>query len=230
MFSKVFLAMTAGEIKESAAERIAYMALHFSPYSKGLSNPPQSLPENSIMLLDDSMQIGQHDPRLVVQQLKELVSRFSVSALLLDFQKEVTAESEAMVSSILQALPCVVAATAVYAKKFHCPVFLAPPPANILLADYLSPWLKQGVFLEIAPETMQFTVTKKGSTKSPIHPPRDFPLEDKRLHCHYQVEVLPDRAVFTVCRYTADLQPLVEEAERLGVLGCVGLYGELLGK
>lgn len=230
MFSKVFLAMTAGEMKASSAERVAYMALHFSPYGTGLSNPPQNLPENSILLLDDSMQIGHHDPQLVVQQLKELVSRFSVSALLLDFQKEATAESEAMVSNILQALPCPVAATAVYAKKLHCPVFLAPPPVNKPLPDYLRPWLKQGVYLEIAPDCLEFTVTEKGSSKKQLNPTQDLPFQDKRLHCHYQVEVFPDKAVFTICRNRTDLLPLVEEAEKLGVFGCVGLYAELFGK
>ena len=50
---------------------------------------------------------------------------------------------------------------------------------------------------------------------------------DERIHCHYDVEVLSDRAVFTICRYKEDLAALVEEAENLGVLGCVGLYHEL---
>ena len=116
MFSKVFLAMTAGEMRESSAQRIAYMALHFSPYNAGLSNFPQTLQENSLLLLDDSMQITNHDPQLVVWQLKELVDRFSISAILLDFQREISPAAEAMVSAILQALPCPVAATEVYAK------------------------------------------------------------------------------------------------------------------
>lgn len=230
MFSKVFLAMTAGEMYDAAAERIAYMALHFSPYGAGLSNPPQSLPENSILLLDDSMQIENHDPTLVARQLEELVSRFSASAVLLDFQRETSIPTRDMVSHVLQVLPCPVAATAPYAKEFHCPVFLAPPPVNTPLTAYLAPWLKQGVYLEIAPDCMEITVTEMGCTKSRIHSPKELPLTDKRLHCHYQVEVLPDKAVFTVCRYTPDLQSLVAEAETLGVFGCVGLYAELTNK
>lgn len=227
MFSKVFLAMTAGEMKELSAERIAYMALHFSLYNAGLSNPPQSLQKDSILLLDDSMQITHHDPQLVVQQLKELIGRFSVSALLLDFQRQASASAEAMVATILQELPCPVAATEAYAKKLSCPVFLAPPPVNQLLSDYLSPWLKQGVYLEIAPQFLRITVTENGSVQSQIPPVDNLPLEDKRLHCHYNVEVLPNRVAFTMGRYKTDLLQLVQEAEQLGVLGCVGLYGEL---
>lgn len=230
MFSKVFLAMTAGEMKEASAERIAYMALHFSPYGTGLSNPPQSLPKNSFLLLDDSMQIEDHDPALVAQQLQELVSSFSACAVLLDFQREASPQTRNMISHILQALPCPVAATAPYAKEFRCPVFLAPPPVNQALAAYLSPWLEHGIYLEIAPDCVEFTVTEKGCTKSQIYPPKDLPLTDKRLHSHYQIKVLSDKAVFTVCRYTADLQSLVKEAEALGVLGCVGLYTELADK
>jgi len=227
MFSRVFLAMTAGEMKESAAERMAYMALHFSPYSTGLSNPPQTLPENSILLLDDSMQIADHDPALVVQQLKKLVVSFSAQALLLDFQREVSAAAECMVSNILQALPCPVAATEAYARKLHCPVFLPPPPVNKPLVEYLSPWLEQGVYLEIAPDCLAITVTENGSAKLQICPVQSLPLEDKRLHCHYRVEAFPEKAIVTMCRYREDLQQLVNEAEQLGVLGCVGLYKEL---
>lgn len=227
MFSKVFLAMTAGEMKDLAAERVAYMALHFSPYGTGLSNPPKSLPENSIIILDDSMQIENHDPTLVARQLKELVSQFSACAVLLDFQREKSALTQGIVSCILQALPCPVAVTETYAKALHCPVFLAPPPVNKPLAGYLSAWLKQGVYLEIAPETTQFTVTEKGSASAEAPAAHCLPLKDEKLHCHYNVEVFPGKAVFTLGRNREDLAALAQEAYGLGVQGVVGLYQEL---
>lgn len=227
MFSKVFLAQTSGEIKKQLPEKLAYMALHFSPYGKGLSNIPGDLPKGSILLLDDSTSPTHHDPQLVAEQLKQLITQLSPAGILLDFQRPFTEELKAMAEYIVKALPCPVGVTKSYAKDLDCPVFLSPLPANKGLEDYLTPWLKQGIYLEIAPDCIEITVTEKGSEISQIYPVQDLPLVDKRLHCHYQVEVSPHKAVFTICRHKEDLLSLVQEAESLGVLGCVGLYREL---
>ncbi len=227
MFSKVFLAQTRREMTDELPDKLAYMALHFSPYSKGLSNLPQELPPNSILLLDDSMPPENHNPQTVTKQLTELVSEFSPAAVLLDFQRPKNAESEAMAIAILQALPCPVGITGIYAKDLSCPVFLPPAPANKALEDHLKPWLEQGVFLEIAPEALKISVTEQGSFTTPIPAVQNLPLEDNRLHCHYNVEVFTEKAVFTLCRYKEDLLSLCLEAEKLGVFGCVGLYEEL---
>lgn len=227
MFSNVFLAQTGQEMAEPLPKRLAYMALHFSPYSAGLSNAPKDLPEGSILLLDDSMPPDGHDPQTVIGQLRQLVDRFSPHGVLLDFQRPKTGTLERMVDCILEALPCPVAVTKEYAEKLSCPVFLSPLPVNKRLDDYLSPWLKQGIYLEIAPEALKITVTESGCTTVQIPLVTDLPLEDKRLHCHYDVKVFPDKAIFTLCRNRADLESLVHDAKKLGVLGCIGLYSEL---
>ena len=227
MFSKVFLALTNGEIKKQFPKKIAYMALHFSPYSTGLSNLPLDLPKNSILLLDDSTEPNNHDPQLVVEQLTQLANELLPVGVLLDFQRPVTEKLTAMADCIVKALPCPVGVTESYARDLDCPVFLSPLLANKALADYIEPWKKQGVYLEIAPEGLEITVTQTGSSTIPIFPVEGLPLEDHRLHCHYQVEVSSEKAVFTICRYKEDLVQLVQEAEDLGILGCIGLYGEL---
>ncbi len=227
MFSEVFLAQTASEMKKHLPEKLCYMGLHFSPYSNGISNVPLSLPEGSIILLDDSMPPSNHDPKTVVEQLKALVLQFSPAALLMDFQRPETTELENIAAHIIQALPCPVGITGGYAKKLGCPVFLPPPPANKPLPAYLSPWKKQKIYLEIAPETLVFTVTETGSISSKSSLVRDLPLADNRLHCHYNVDVFSDKVIFTLCRYKEDLYALTEEARTLGVLGCIGLYQEL---
>lgn len=224
MFSKVFL---AGATAKPLLHRFAYMAVHFSSFGRGLSNLPGSLPKGSMVLVDDSMEPMNHDPEMVAAQLKELVERFSPIAVLLDFQRPITKQLQVMAEAIIKALPCPVGVTKAYAKELGCPVFLPPPPANKALGDYIGPWKQQGVYLEIAPEGLEITVTEAGSSAMPIFPVSGLPLEDKRLHCHYNVEVLQDKAVFTICRYKEDLAQLVQEAEGLGVLGCVGLYWEL---
>lgn len=232
MFSDVFLAMTAGEIKAPLPPKMAYMACHFSSYNKGLSNLPAVLPPESLLLLDDSIPPTFHDASIVTDQLKDLVARFSAKGVLLDFQNPKTPESKAMVSHLLQQLPCKVAVTEPYAKDIQCPVFLSPTPVNMSLSKQLSPWLQQGVYLEIAPGALQFTVTEKGSICQtiPANDAQPLPLADRRLHCHYQVEVSREKAVFTLRRNQSDLASLVKEAYDFGILGAVGLYQELAGK
>ena len=62
MFSKVFLAITQQQTGLTPPENTAYMALRFSSYGAGLSNIPHTLPQGSMLLLDDST-IRSHHPR-----------------------------------------------------------------------------------------------------------------------------------------------------------------------
>lgn len=227
MFSQVFLAVTPREMEAFRPARTAYMACHFSAGGAGLSNMPQALSQDSILLLDDSMPVQGHDPEVVTRQLNELVRKFSVRAVLLDFQREKTNETSAMAAAILQSCPCTVAVTAAYAKAGDCSVFLPPPPVNRPLTEHLRPWLKKGVFLEIAPECLQITVTEKGCSAVSAPSVRNLPLASSRLHCHYNVEVFPEKAVFTLSRTREDLVTLARQAYEVGVLGAVGLYQEL---
>ena len=142
MFSRVFLAVTGREPETVRPKRTAYMACHFSAGGAGLSNMPRSLPEDSLLLLDDSMPVQGHNPETVVKQLNELVNKFSVRAVLLDFQRPPTEEAQKMVSAIAQGCSCTAAVTPAYVKKGF-PVFLPPPPANKSLKEYLKPWSKR---------------------------------------------------------------------------------------
>ena len=227
MFSDGFLAQTGEEAERFPVPKTAYMACHFSPYGKGLSNVPKQLPAGSILLLDDSMPPNGHDPKIVETELKALIKKFGISAVLLDFQGEMCEESFAMAKHLTGALPCSVAVTADYAKKLGCPVFLPPTPVNVAVKDHIAPWLSQGVFLEIAPMATRFTVTEAGCTSLSIPYIAGLPLRDDRLHCHYNVEVFPGQAVFTLCRMIEDLAVLSKEAKQLGVLETVGLYQEI---
>lgn len=223
MFSQVYLAVSPQEMAVYRPMRMAYMACHFSASGTGLSNLPAQLPGGSLLLVDDSTPVQGHDPKEVVLQLQFLVEQFSIKAVLLDFQREKTGESAAMAGAIANGISCA-AVTAEYADGLPCPVFLPPPPVNMALQDYLAPWKKRGVYLEIAPEAVQFTVTRQGCKRSVLLLGNSLPLADVRLHCHYGVRVLEDRAVFSLERTREDLAALVQEAD---VLGLVGLYAEL---
>ncbi len=228
MFCDVFLAMTKQETGRFSADKTAYMACHFSPYGVGLSNLPEQLPAGSILLLDDSMPPSGHDPGVVEKELKALIGRFDIAAVLMDFQGKIQKESMDMARHLTGALPCPVAVTEDYAKVLGCPVFLSPTPVNMALQDHITPWLQQGVYLEIAPVVTRFTVTEDGCTALPIPYAEDLSLNDERLHCHYNIEVFPDKAVFTLRRTKNDLCALAQEAKQLGVLEAVGLYQELI--
>lgn len=229
MFSKVFLAQTYREMEQFPQQNTAYMACHFSPYSKGLSNIPPYLPKGSILLLDDSMPAQEHDTELVVRQLTELIQQFPVKAILLDFQGAKNAPCESMVDAILQDVPCPIAVTLLYAENRNCPVLIPPCPVNVPLQKHLAPWLKQGVFLEIGTECAEITVTQEKSTCTtlPFGKEKALPLTEPKLHCHYHVEVSSEKAVFTLQRTLEDLASLTEEALQLGVQGVVGLFQEL---
>lgn len=230
MFSKVFLAMTAREMEEFLPERLAYMACHFSSYSSGLSNLPVQMPENSILLLDDSMPVQGHDPAQVIGQLNELIEKFSVNALLLDFQREKDPETQRMAAAIIGNISCPTAVTLPYADGLNCPVFLPPAPVNTALEDHLRPWQDRGIYLEIANERLQITVTENGAKTEnlPGKDPEILPHRNEKLHCHYETRVFSDKVVFTLQRTAEDLEALTEEAYRLGVKAVVGLYQELL--
>lgn len=230
MFSKVFLAQTKQEMEQFPQRNTAYMACHFSAYGAGLSNLPQALPHGSILLLDDSMPVQEHDPKLVAEQLTESAQKFQISAILLDFQGEKNTQSERMADTILQDLSCPVAVTSAYAAGRNCPVFLSPCPVNIPLKKHLAPWAKNGVFLEIGTECAEITVTHEKSMYTPIPfgTKKELPLSDPQSHCHYQVEVSSEEAVFTLQRTLEDLTILTEEAYKLGVHGVIGLYQELI--
>ena len=48
-----------------------------------------------------------------------------------------------------------------------------------------------------------------------------------QLHCHYTIETNEKAARFTLWRTKEDLEALLEEAEKSGIVGYVGLYQEL---
>ena len=228
MFSDVFLAMTGNEMQQLRPAKAAYMACHFSPYGKGLSNLPTQLPENSLLLLDDSTPIAGHSPNMVTEQLNELVARFSPKAVLLDFQRQYSEDAHKMIVAIVQNSSCPVAVSEKHSAELDCPVLLPPPPANKPLQDYLASFLQRGIYLEIAPVATKITVTANGSKTSPIplHS-RALPFQHKRLCCHYSVQASPGKAVFTLHRTGDDLVALSRQAYSLGVLGVVGLHQEL---
>ena len=227
----LYLAMTAPEL--SAAEvlpkHLAYMACVLSPYSTGLSNFPQNLPEDSILILNDSTPARGHEPKLISRQTAEISRQFGCSGILLDFQRPDNALTFQIVEAILSSVSCPVAVSEGYAKHLDCPVFLSAPPADCLLQRWLSPWKDREIWLEAALDARTVTLDKAGSIVHPANPcdPELLPHRSEPLHCHYKTEVTPQEVHFTMQRTSEDLKAQLQEAEGLGVTMAIGLYQEL---
>ena len=227
----LILAMTAAEMagRPSFTHQAAWMACHFSPYSLGIANIPKSLPDASILILNDRIPCQGHSPDLAAQQLSEALTQLSCESLLLDFQRPPEAESEAMVSFLLQALPCPVAVSELYAKDSDCPVFLSPPALHVSLQEHLSPWQGREIWLEAALCQEDIIVTESGTTLIP-----QFPIDhleggffDAKLCCSYKTEVSSDEVRFTLFDTPESLNEKMKKAQALGVSRAVGLYQQL---
>lgn len=226
----VYLAMTPWEMEHrELPPRCGWMACHFSPYGQGLSNLPRVLPADSLVIVNDRIPPWGHDPKLMVQQLQEVIDTLSPRGVLLDFQRPYNEET-AKITQVLSTLPCPVAVTETYAKSCGCGVFLSPVPLNKPLQQHLSPWQGREIWLELDYSGLSLTVTRDGCAAAEEAVSLEEPvLTDSRLHCHYSIRLQKEQAVFSLLRQENDLVSLTEEAEQAGVTLAAGLYQELSG-
>ena len=97
-----YLAMTAAEILrcEKIPPNPAYLSCHFSPYGKGLSAVPPSLPPDTLLILTDRTPVCGHDAELVAQQLCDAAARLKCCGILLDLQRPDVPEAPAIVKAL----------------------------------------------------------------------------------------------------------------------------------
>lgn len=224
----LYLAMTAAEIAtcQELPPQLAYMACHFSAYGTGLSNFPEVLPENTLLILNDRTPVCGHDPMLIANQLQQVVEDFSCCGVLLDLQRPENSETAQVVKAILAEMPEKTAVSEYYAKDAACPVFLPPPPLRMSLENYLSPWQGREIWLEIAPDAETATITPEGCRVSPLPlfcVPEDS-FVDVALLCRYQIRQQKEQVDFHVERSGQLLQEMLCKAQGLGVSRAVGLY------
>lgn len=204
MANQPYLAMTAAEFLSCSEmpPKVAWMACHFSPYGRGLSNIPKELPQGSMLILNDRIEPMGIDPDLIATQLRRIVGNFECSSVLLDFQRPGNELTMAVAKTVTQALPCPVAVSSAYADLLNCAVFLSPPPLQEDLQSLFTPWAGREIWLEIYDQWEIVTVTAddvKISTDFPATKP-ELPHYDAVFHCHYAVQTLADRAFFILHR------------------------------
>lgn len=225
-----YLAMTAAEMMraDSLPPKLAWMACHFSLYSTGLSNLPQLLPPNSMLIVNDIIPMNRHDPEWIVKQLTECIHQNQCSSVLLDIQRSITRQLYRLMQMLLEALPCPVAATAPLAQEFDCPIFLPPCPPIEPLERHLAPWEGRQLWMEVSRETQTIRITEKEAQISYdsgcLSESTGFC--DKERNCHYRIDQTDGTAQFTLWRTEEDLEDFLNKAHELGVTQCVGLYQE----
>ena len=225
-----FLAMTAAEIRGNSTlpPGLAWMACHFSPYGLGLSNLPRELPPGALLMVDDITPIHGHDPQRILDQLAECAEALSCSGILLDFQRPDIGETAALVDVLTQGLPCPVAVSHFYAGPGTFPVFLPPVPPSVPPEEHLSPWQGRELWLELALDAVEITVTEDGTSFQSL--PAALPAEpeffEEALLCRYHCDVEENTVRFTLRRAPEDLEQFLSKAEAFGVTRAVGLYQE----
>lgn len=203
------------------------MACHFSPYTLGLSNIPETLPANALLMVNDRIPPHRHDPPLIARQLTDAVQRLQPRGVVLDFQRPFNCEIDQIAAEIGQSLPCPVAVTPNYAKNHPGAVFVPPIPPNQDISDYLKPWEDREIWLETEKTGICLTVTETGCVTEQLSVfPKEPVFANADLCCHYGICVLDDRAIFSLYRTEEDQNALLNKAEKLGVTLAVGLYQE----
>ena len=203
------------------------MACHFSPCHHGLSNLPKKLPTGALLILDDATPMEGHDPRIIKEQLRDCAMQFQCAGVLLDFQRPGCDGAHELAAALSESLPCPVAVSHLYAGSLSCPVFLPPCPLHSSLERYLTPWNGRPIWLETALDAQTMLLTKDGCRVQFAEGLPEDGFAEERLHCHYKADLLEDAARFTLWRTREDLENMLEEAQKLGVVCAVGLWQEL---
>ena len=226
----ICLALTAAELAgmQDTPSPMGWLACHFSPYSQGLSNMPPPLQPDSVLILDDSNPFTVHQGTLIVEQLLEYQKTCPIKALVLDFQYQNDRNLRILADLLRAKLPYPVIAPPEYAGA-DSPVLLPPCPLQLPLAEHIAPYQNRQIWLEIALNGLNVTVTSSGCIQEPFEYGRDgaYPHWDPRLLCHYKISKTPESITFQMQRTRSGLTRLMTEAEDLGVCHAIGLWQEL---
>lgn len=229
----VYLAMTGSEFTSCCPQNYypAWMACHFSPYSRGLSNFPPTLPQNSLLIVNDYVPQNGHDKDVITQQLMQLLSYGKIQKVLLDFQRPKSDVLTTLTKQLVNTLPCPVCVTKQYAEENDCPILVPPIDPHIPLECAFNNYGGRELWLELSysPETV--SVTGKGavvsdgimSCPSPEH-------WESSLNCHYKFAWKDETAVFYLYRTANDLISLLNASRDYNVTCGIGLYQELFPK
>ena len=223
----LYLAMTAAEFSscDPQPQHPAWMSCRFSLSGKGLCNLPSTLPEGTLLIIDDQTPPAGHDAFLIRRQLEEILNSHRCAGLLLDFQRPDSMET-AEIAKTLLSLPCPVCVSHLYAEDPSCPVLAPPCPLTTPMEQHLAPWQGREIWLEVALDRADYRIHKNGCQIRPASQ-EALPFYDEKLFCHYGIRIEPEQILFTLERKRTDLDILLASAAACGVTRTVGLFQEL---
>ena len=223
----LYLAMTAAEFSsyDPLPQHPAWMSCRFSSSGNGLCNLPSTLPEGTLLILDDQTPPAGHDAFLIRRQLEEILNSHRCAGLLLDFQRPDSIET-AEIAKTLLSLPCPVCVSHLYAEDPSCPVFVPPCPLTTPMEQHLAPWQGREIWLEVALDRADYRIHKNGCQIRPASQ-EALPFYDEKLFCRYGIRIEPEQILFTLERKRTDLDILLASAAACGVTRTVGLFQEL---
>ena len=222
----LFLAMTGAEFAVCRVypPKIAYMSCHFSSSGPGVSGIPKWLPPGSALMLTDEIPPSNHDPWLVAAELADTVEKLRCKAILLDLQRPELPENRAIAEAVAT-LPCSTAVSAIYAKDLSCGVLLPPPPLWTTLPQHLAPWQGRPIWLEMAQEGADVTLTENGSTYTPCAcTSLSNSFHHEPLHIDYDMQFQESGVLFHLRRNRKRMGELLAEAKELGIENALALY------
>ena len=222
MVLPLYLAMTDSEIRTSPrlSQPIARMGCHFSTTNSGLQGLPTGRPFPGMLVLDDRIPLGKHDPIQITEALTAAVDELGYDGLLLDWERPPAPASQTLAALLADTLPCPVGMPPGYGDGI---VFLPPCPVHVPLAEYLHPFLGREIWLESFFQAQTVTVTAAGSIQAPTADKPQGGWYDDHLHCHAIVETATDRAVFTLWDDWDTWEKKMAQAAALGVTRAIGL-------
>ena len=226
----LYLAMNAAEIATTVKiPPMAWISCHFSPCSDMLTNLPLWLPEGSLIIVDDRFPCKGHSGHAIARQLSDTVNRFCCGGVILDFQGPENEETVSIASILLQALPCPMAVSDLYAPPFQCPVFLRPGPLWEPLEEHLKPWRDREIWLDASLCQQQVVVTASGVDPGPILAWDRISdgFYDETLRCHYRTEVTREAVTFTFFDTPESMVKKLDLAQQFSVSRAVGLWSEM---
>jgi hypothetical protein len=204
MANTPYLAMTAAEFMSCGAPppKLGWMACHFSPYGRGLSNIPKALPPSSMLILNDRIEPNGIDPELVATQLAQAVEALACNCVLLDLQRPGNDVTKVVAQAVCESITCPVAVSGIYAAALRCAVFLPPPDLREDPATYFAPWNDREIWLEVYDQWETADVREDGVQfdTQPLSVHNELPHFDTELNCRYGLQIRKDHALFTLRR------------------------------
>lgn len=224
MKTMLYLAMTAQELTLFSNPALsAYMACHFSPYDPGLTNLPESITADSMVILNDRIPFLHHDCRLIASQLASL----PCESLLLDLQNTEPEQAKELITSVLSVVSVPVAVSEQYAVDCPCAVFLSTVDADRDPLASLNAWSGRDIWLDMSPGCVCYRIDSHGSrrTREKIFP--DSPIHaDPNLPCHYGITLTEAEAIFYIYRTWEDIARIMDQGKKMGISRCIGLHQE----